>query len=168
MSNYHVTPVVGILAVSAALMSTVSQAADATATASATVIAPIQIAKQTDLAFGSFAATSVAGSVIIAPGGGVTTSNVSLVSGSTNAASFTVSGAASTAYSITLPLNNTVTIDSGGDSMDVNSFTSDPSGTGTLSAGGADTLNVGATLEVGANQPAGTYTGTFDVTVEYN
>ena len=29
-------------------------------------------------------------------------------------------------------------------------------------------FNVGATLNVGANQAAGSYTGTFSVTVDYN
>ena len=33
---------------------------------------------------------------------------------------------------------------------------------------GSDTFNVGATLNVGATQAAGTYSGTFAVTVNYN
>jgi hypothetical protein len=37
-----------------------------------------------------------------------------------------------------------------------------------LDAAGNDTFNVGATLVVGANQPSGVYSGTFDVTVAYN
>ena len=52
--------------------------------------------------------------------------------------------------------------------MTATTFTSDPSGTGTLT-GGTQTLNVGATLNVAAAQPAGTYvSGAFDVTVNYN
>ncbi len=39
-------------------------------------------------------------------------------------------------------------------------------GTPTLVAG-SDTFNVGATLHVGATQAAGTYSGTFPVTVNY-
>jgi hypothetical protein len=53
--------------------------------------------------------------------------------------------------------------------MTVNTFTSTPTPTGTLT-GGTETLRVGATLNVGASQPAGTYvSGTpFTVTVNYN
>jgi hypothetical protein len=54
--------------------------------------------------------------------------------------------------------------------MTVDNFTSTPTTSGTLSAAGAQTIDVGATLNVGANQAAGTYvSGTpFSVTVNYN
>ncbi|HBC79095.1 MAG TPA: hypothetical protein DCZ51_10735, partial [Bacteroidales bacterium] len=70
---------------------------------------------------------------------------------------------------ITLPAAAT-TITSGANTMTVDTWTSSPSGTGTLSAGGSQALTVGATLNVGASQPAGTYvSGTpFTVTVNYN
>ncbi len=53
--------------------------------------------------------------------------------------------------------------------MTVDTWTSSPTPTGTLT-GGTETLTVGATLNVGASQAAGTYiSGTpFDVTVNYN
>jgi len=61
-----------------------------------------------------------------------------------------------------------VTINSGANTMTVGMFTSNPSGAGTLSAGGNQTLSVGATLNVGAGQATGTYSGIFSVTVTYN
>ncbi len=57
--------------------------------------------------------------------------------------------------------------------MTVTAFTSDPSGTGTLT-GGTQTLTVGGTLNVNAGQAAGTYStassgGTpLTITVNYN
>ena len=39
---------------------------------------------------------------------------------------------------------------------------------GILNDSGEDTYAVGATLNVGANQTAGEYTGTFTVTAAYN
>ena len=45
--------------------------------------------------------------------------------------------------------------DAGLHTMTVNGFTSTPSGTGALSAGGSQTLTVGATLNVAAGQAAG-------------
>jgi spore coat protein U-like protein len=40
-------------------------------------------------------------------------------------------------------------------------------GTAVLAVGGPDILSVGAEVTVGAADPAGTYTGTFPVTVDY-
>ena len=146
------------------------QASDtATANATARVVTPISITKLTDLNFGSLIAGPVAGTVVVDPAGIRTaTGGATLVNSPFGAATFDVTGEPLTPYTITLPnaiaivhtTNNTF-------SMVVNTFTSNPSGTGTLSALGAQQLNVGATLQVGANQPSGEYTGTFDVTVAY-
>jgi len=83
-------------------------------------------------------------------------------------ATFTVGGEPNATYAITLPDDVTVTLTGAGDPMAVTDFVSSPVGTGTLSGGGLQTLYVGATLNVGAAQVAGVYTGTFDVTVTYN
>jgi len=53
--------------------------------------------------------------------------------------------------------------------MTVDTFTTDLSPpAATLSAGGLADMYIGATLQVGAAQAEGTYTGTFDVSVDYN
>ena len=52
--------------------------------------------------------------------------------------------------------------------MTVNTFLSNPSAIGTLSTGGSQTLNVGATLNVNFPQGAGTYTNNSDLTVWVN
>ncbi len=54
-----------------------------------------------------------------------------------------------------------------GPTLTVDTFTSLPSGTVTLSGIGTLILYVGATLHVGALQPAGDYTGTYLLTIEY-
>ncbi len=51
--------------------------------------------------------------------------------------------------------------------MAVDAFNHDAGATPTL-IGGSDTFNVGATLLVGGSQAAGTYSGLFTVTVNYN
>ncbi len=145
----------------------------ASATASATVVTPIAISKTVDMSFGNIAVSASAGTVVLAPAGTRTnTGGVSFpaTTGTVAAASFSVTGEGSFTYAITLPSSNyTITRVSGSETMTVNTFTSNPSGTGTLSSG-SQTLNVGATLNVGGSQVAGTYTnGTgFDVTVNYN
>jgi len=144
----------------------------ASATATATIITPIAIAQATDMNFGNVAISpTVAGTVVLTPAGSRSVTGgatLPAVTGTVTAASFTVTGLGTSTYAITLPSVD-YTISSGGNDMIVNTFTSTPSGTGTLTAG-TQTLDVGATLNVTAAQPAGTYTNAtgFDVTVNYN
>jgi hypothetical protein len=151
------------------LAGTKTYAASATANATATVITPIAISSTADLRFGEFAAGS-GGTVVISTAGarsktgGVVLSTVA----PGGAASFSVTGDADATYAITLPGTATITRVSGTETMSVGTFTSDPTETGTLSAGGTQTVAVGGTLTVGASQVVGSYTGTFSVSVEYN
>jgi hypothetical protein len=122
--------------------------------------------------FGNVAVSATAGTVIMTPGGVRTlTGGVTLptTAGTVTAASFNVTGAPNYTYTITLPSTAT-TISYLTNNMTVNAFTSSPSTTGALSAGGTQTLTVGATLNVGASQVAGNYTSAtpFTVTVNYN
>jgi len=147
------------------------QGATATATATATIVTPISITNTSNMNFGNIAVNATGGTVVLAPGGTRTsTGGVTLPAdiGTVSAAVFTVAGIPGAAYSISLPASTTVV--SGGNSMTVNTFTSNPSGTGNLDGTTGDqTLQVGATLNVGASQPTGIYeSGTFDVTVNYN
>lgn len=134
--------------------------------------AAITIVNTQALAFGSFSAGS-GGGVTVSPGGMRSAGGgvVLLSSGAGTAAQFSVTGDPSVTYSITLPANGGVSLTSGANSMALNNFTSTPSAstpsTGLLSAGGSQTLSVGATLSVGSNQASGSYSGSFDVTVNY-
>ena len=145
----------------------------ATATATATIVTPISISNDQDMNFGILSVQSTAGgTAVLTPAGARSvTGGVTLPAdnGTVTPASFTVSGVATYTYSITLP-SSPLTITSGSNTMTVTAFTSTPSGTGTLNSSGEQTLNVGATLNVSAAQPAGTYvSGTpFNVTVNYN
>lgn len=151
---------------------TVKAQVTATATATGTIVTPIAITNSGDMNFGNVAVSASGGTVILAPAGTrTTTGGVTLpaVPGTVTAAHFAISGTAAYTYSITLPTTAT-TVTSGSDIMTVNAFTSNPGTTGTLSAAGTQTVDVGATLNVAAGQAAGIYvSGTpFDVTVNYN
>jgi Domain of unknown function (DUF4402) len=146
--------------------------ASATATATATIVTPISIIEAVNMNFGNVAVqTGTGGTVVMTPAGvrsatgGVT---LPVVTGVVAAASFTVNGQGAFTYAITLPAAAT-TLTSGANTMTATTFTSNPTPTGTLTAG-TQTLNVGATLNVAAAQPAGVYvSGTpFTVTVNYN
>jgi len=143
-----------------------------TANASATIVTPIAISKTVDMNFGNVAVSATAGTVILTPAGSRTlTGGVTLptIAGTVTAATFTVSGAPNYTYTITLP-GTATTISYLTNNMTVNAFTSTPTPTGVLSAGGTQTLAVGATLNVLAAQVAGLYTSAtpFTVTVNYN
>jgi hypothetical protein len=146
--------------------------ASATSNASATIVGPIGITNTAAMNFGNVAVGASGGTVVMTPAsvrsitGGVT---LPVVTGTVQAASFNVTGAANYTYAITLPSTPT-TISTGGNNMTVDNFTSSPSPTGTLDGAGTQTLTVGATLNVAAGQAAGTYTSAtpFTVTVNYN
>ena len=144
--------------------------AQASANATATIITPIAIAHVEHLNFGNIVAGTGIGTVIVDTEGDRTkTGDVILPTatpGTFNAAEFTVTGLANATYAITLPGSIDIST-TGGETMTVTDFTSDPDGTGTLT-NGTQTLYVGAKLTVLAAQASGEYTGTFNVTVAYN
>jgi len=155
-------------------MSGQALAASADGTANATIIAPIGISATVTLEFGNIVAA--AGTVTIATTGTRTDSVGALTpgtqTGTVRAGEFAVTGQGSMTYSITLPGNSDVVLTTGDGSgatkqIPVSDFTSDPSGTGTLSSG-AQTLKVGAKLTVEATDIAGAYTDTYPVIVAYN
>jgi hypothetical protein len=145
----------------AALTTTPALAATDQGVATATVVSPITITHTSGAAldFGAFAAAAGQVSVDTA-GAGSTTGVVQL--GTVSADSFDVAGDASRTFSIDLT-GGTVT-----NGLDTMSFTTTSALTGTLSAGGTASFTVGGTLSVAGTETAGTYTGSYDATVEYN
>jgi len=161
------------------MVSTINTFAQVTASANATatIVATLEIEKESDMDFGNLSVNSVGGTCILStasvrtPTVGVTLpSNV----GTVTAAEFTVTGDPTYVYSIILPLtdltiSNTTTP---GFTMIVNAFNSDPTvaAGGVIGSGGTQTLYVGATVIVEGDQEPGVYvSGTpFDVTVNYN
>lgn len=146
----------------------------ATASAAATILTPIAISNTVDMNFGNLASSGTAGTCVLATDASrSTTGGVTIMAGGTiTAASFAVTGVAAANYTITLPAGAT-TVSDGTNTMTIDTWTSNPSGTGTLT-GGNSTLLVGATLNVNANQPGGVYntsnaggSGEFTVTVNY-
>ncbi len=170
-----VIPVLGAL-VALLMTSAVAMAqqdhADAVATpAGATISSAISIVHTAHLHFGQIIPGVGAGTVeqSAAATPERTPTDCTLGNSTTvSPATFTVGGEPNATYAISLPDDGTVTLTGAGDPMAVTGFTSNPDRTGTLSGGGLETLYVGATLNVGASQAAGEYTGTFDVTVTYN
>jgi len=148
--------------------------ATASADASATIIAPIDISMAANMDFGNVAVNASNGTVLLDPitgtrtaGGGVT---LPASAGTVSLAKFDVTGEAGFTYDITLPAS-AITLEDATNtySMTVDNFTSNPGTSGILTAG-YQLLKVGATLNVNGSQAPGVYTSTapFDVTVNYN
>jgi hypothetical protein len=151
-------------------------AAASTATASATVIAPIVITKGADLSFGSFS-SGAGGTVTISTSGVRSATGIVLApqGGTPAAASFVVAGEQGASYSITHSGTTTLTRNAGPETMLLTKFsdltaanaTTGTASSGTL-AGGTQTVYVGGTLAVAPNQAVGDYTGLVSIAVEYN
>jgi hypothetical protein len=141
------------------------------ANAAATIVTAISLTKTADMNFSDVVTGATSGTVELTASaspsrsalGGTRLGNSTGISSAT----FTVAGDPEATYSISLPVVESELI-SGIHLMTVDSFSSSPIGSGLLSESGFQTLYVGATLNVGASQANGSYTGTFEVTVAYN
>jgi len=140
--------------------------------ANAEIKTAITLTAVNPLEFGKLAVTGLAGTVLLSPAGSPTATNVQLLSGTTRkAASYTSTGEASATYAITIPIAPiTITHAPGGagNTMTVDTWVCSNGATSAFDGTGADAFTVGATLNVGATQNAGQYTGTFNVTIDYN
>lgn len=134
----------------------------------ADAVLPIDLTTGANLGFGKVVATATAGTVTVAPSGSRSAAGGVALGNAMGAspASFTVTGEPNTAYSITLP--SAVALSAGASSMTADGFTSTPSGEGNLGPSGTQTIAVGATLHVGAQQSPAFYSGTYLVVVSYN
>ena len=156
---------IALLATAVVALSSLSSAAIAASingNASATVLTPITVTQNTALSFGTLAANA-AGSVTISTAGGRTFSGVVVTPGGFAAGAFGITGSTGATFAITL--GTPTALASGGNSM---AFTvASSAATGTIALGVAN-FTVGGTLTVAAGQAAGSYIGTYPVTVEYN
>lgn len=163
MKNLSRFSLLAAIIATASTLSVSAFAATATGTASATVLTPIAIAAGTALNFGTLAGNASGGTVVVTAAGARSTTGTVVVTGAAfSAGTFTVTGTGAATFAVTYP--GSFNVVSGSDTMAV-AVTG--AATGTLS-GGTVSLPVGGTLTVGANQAAGSYTGTYVMTVEYN
>tara|TARA_R110001583_G_scaffold112949_2_gene263256 strand:- start:579 stop:1127 length:549 start_codon:yes stop_codon:yes gene_type:complete len=148
----------------------------------AVLIEAMTLTETAPMHFGSTVLTDALGGTIVLPSnsttrvytGGLATSPATPVA--TNAA-YNVTGTGLETYAVTLPATTTLThttVSTGVFTMNVTAMTARFNGAGadattsTLAAAGTDSFTLGGTLTVQANQVGGIYTGTFNVSVDYN
>jgi Domain of unknown function (DUF4402) len=160
------------LLITAALMLSPFTAGAQTASTSASVTVEnyaLSIVKGQDLSFGIITpSASINGTMTLAPSGGVSTTGgvTSIPNSGYGPASYIARGVPLAGFSITLP--SAITLTSSRGSLTVDNFSRSGPTPISLDNIGESYFNVGATIQVGAGQLPGNYTGTFDVTVAYN
>lgn len=138
----------------------------ATGDAGARIVQPLIVKAWEELDFGTIApGTSAAGIVTVtADESRSCGSEVACIGNTFSAARFMVTGETNHTYQISVPAGLTIENDAG-DQMVVDNLYSDIS-QGVL-ANGQDEFWIGGDLHVDANQPLGTYSGVYVVSVEY-
>ena len=139
----------------------------AQASVGVTIVEPLVVTKTSDMNFGSIIVDGMFTDVFLNPDGTVHSpfgASIIPSSGAT-AASFTVTGA-DLAYSIFFPMHMTMLENGSGDWLEIMNFVDSKGGASVVSSG-SDTFTVGGSLWVPGMVPAGIYTGSFDVFVNY-
>jgi hypothetical protein len=142
---------------------------DRNANAGANIFKPVTLQKQQDLDFGAVAVTT-AGTAVLNPSSETvsTTGGVVFAGGLPHAALFQGISPSGNIVVIRLPNSAaTLTRVGGTETMTVDTWTMDGAGRRTVVSRQPFTFKVGGTLHVAANQTEGTYTGTFNVDIQF-
>ncbi len=133
------------------------------------ILSPLSVLKTADLNFGDLIVSGT-GTAVMDPVAGslTTTGGVTKAGTAAHAAQFTGTGSKNSIVHIRVPTTPiTVTRVGGTETMTVSSWTLDQSANLKVPPNDIFVFAVGATLNVGAGQASGIYTGTFQVTVQY-
>jgi hypothetical protein len=134
--------------------------------------AGVQITAADDMHFGTMLVPTTAATVILAiDGSRTTTGTITLLGGPlpAKAGSYDLVGENNADYAITIGASTTITNGTALNDMTVDNFVCSYAAlTGTLNGSGLDNFKVGATLHLANAQPVGTYSGTYNLSVDYN
>lgn len=144
-------------------------ATNQTGHASAHIVQAINVVENKQMNFGYIIPPSGGGPVTLTTGNTISGAGFTF-SGTTVPGQFTATGSAGELVTVSFSNNDTLTDTLGTHTMTLSNYTNNAAATfsGTLGSGpGTVTFDVGATLNVGANQAGGSYSGTYTVTVDY-
>lgn len=152
--------------VATGMVSNAAYAATEQADATVQVLAAVQLSAVTDLDFGVVAASAAGGTVTLNAAAAATPSSVGVIAISGGApGSFQVTQATNGEL-IDLTVGNPAPLSGPGPDIALSGLTLSNASI-TFNSASLQTVYVGGTISLNPNQPAGTYTGTFDVTAEY-
>ena len=175
MRSFQKGLLIALAIAAAASQASAQNSATQSTTGTGTILQPITLTKDSDLAFGSIVRPSSGSNTVTInqttgtrtlSGGG----NGALVTSTTSRATFTVDGEGASTFSITVPANFNMTRVSGSETLAVTLTATGASGTLSGSAGsaGSATFGVGGAFPLDNTTVTGAYTGTFNTTVAYN
>jgi len=161
----------------ATMIPSIAHAGTMSGDAQIAVVTPLSFIQVDNLDFGSIIPSNTAGTVTISTTSVRTATNGIIVTGTGHqAARFAGMGTQNQRVRIRITPNS-ISLTGPGPAMAVNNFIIGPAPTlqqvgaspnyRILPANGIFWFTVGASLSVGANQPAGTYSGTFSATLDY-
>ncbi len=155
---------IGVIVTFATTSPAYAQRTTGNGTASVKILRSITVTKSTDLYFGKIVPSTAASTVTIAESGARTCGSGLSCYDTATSGSFVVNGTSGEVVSVALDSNTTTLSDGGSNAMTVNLATST---TVLPLTGGTGNFKVGGTLNVGANQKDGSYTGQYSVSVNY-
>ena len=164
MLNKSKIALMGVIAV-AGIASNAANAATVSARAEVDIITAVTLTEDAILDFGVVASSAAGGSVTLPNTSDARTCVGVTCVGTAQRGAFTVSGAAS-GFVVLVTTAPTTTLTNGGGGAPMNLILN-PSLLNFTSTGVARSFFVGGTLAVGANQAAGTYTGNYNVSADY-
>jgi len=170
----HIFGLAVMLFATAAVTEAQVGSASATGHIIAEVIPVFSATETSQLSFGRFSPGPQGGEIVLTPEGNIMVlGSVYTGTGLHNAASFYLTGDSDATFSVTLPEGPVfLTHTRSARTMRVEDWVSIPAhgvGTGVLQ-NGAQVVYVGATLKVGTldDNPVGVYTGTYNITFDFN
>lgn len=138
--------------------------------ATANLINPISIVNDVAMNYATLASSATTGTVKMAATAGATlepTGGATVISGTPTAGKFTVTGQGTQVFTITLPaVASELTCSA--ETITVDAWTCSETLTSATLVDGTLVFYVGGTLNIGAAQVGGEYTGTFNIIVDYN
>lgn len=154
--------VLGAAVAAMAMSASAAHAATATGTATAQILRQITLTNTSPLEFATIVSGATASTVTVSTAGARDCGNGLTCLGTSTAANFNIEG--TNGAVVVVGGDSSVTLNAGGSTMTAALNYSAP--TVTLGASGGS-FQVGGVLNVGSNQAAGAYTGTFTVTANY-
>jgi Mat/Ecp fimbriae major subunit len=139
----------------------------ATGHASAVILQAINLVENTAMNFGDIFQTGGAGTVTLTPANAISGAGFNFF-GATSAGQFTATGTAGAPAVITFSTGDTLS--NGAQTIPIGTYTTDAGASPVFpgaSGPGNLVFHVGATLTIAATQAAGSYIGTYTVTVNY-
>jgi hypothetical protein len=175
MRSYYKGLLIALAAGAVASQASAQSTATQSTTGTGTILQPLTLTKNTDLAFGSIVRPSAgSNTVTINQTTGARTlsgaGNAALVTSTTSRATYTVDGEGGQTFSISVPGSFNMTRVSGSETLAVTLTATAASGalSGSLGAAGTATFGVGGAFPLDNTTVAGSYTGTFNAVVAYN